>query len=88
MSEGVCRDIGGVARYFSAMTSQNGLTKFQRYRRSRQASGMKLLRVWVPDPRSEAFRADLARQTALLRAAPEEAEALRFIEAAMDWPAA
>ncbi|WP_430914007.1 antitoxin MazE-like protein [Methylobacterium sp. sgz302541] len=64
----------------------DGLSKFQRYRLTRQANGMKLLRFWVPDPRTEAFQADIARQTARLRAAPEEAEALRFIEAAMDWP--
>ena len=29
----------------------DGLSKFQRYRRTQLDKGMKLLRVWVPDPR-------------------------------------
>jgi hypothetical protein len=49
---------------------------------------MKLLRVWVPDPTAPDFRAEAARQASLLRGAPEEGEALGFIEAAMDWPPA
>ena len=43
---------------------------------------MKLLRIWVPDTKSEAFRAEAARQAELLRGAPEELEALAFIAAA------
>jgi hypothetical protein len=64
----------------------DGLTKFQRYRETQRRRGMKLLRVWVPDPRSDSFQRDVRRQAALLRGAPEEAEALRFIEAATEWP--
>lgn len=75
-----------MGRSMANTSREDGLTKFQRYRRARQAGGMKLLRVWVPDPKAEAFQADLERQSALLRQAPEEAEALAFIEAAMDWP--
>jgi hypothetical protein len=63
----------------------DGLTKFQRYRRSQHRKGMKLLRIWVPDPRSPGFRQEMARQAKLLRNAPEEIEALKFIEAAGDW---
>lgn len=61
------------------------LTKFQRYRRSQRDKGMKLLRVWVPDPAAPSFQAEVLRQAALLRGAPEEAEALRFIEAVASW---
>jgi hypothetical protein len=53
--------------------------KFQRYRARRRAGGMKLLRVWVPDPHAPGFIAEAARQAALLRGAPEEADALDFI---------
>jgi hypothetical protein len=28
----------------------DGLDKFQRYRANRRTRGMKLLRLWVPDP--------------------------------------
>jgi hypothetical protein len=45
---------------------------------------MKLLRVWVPDPRAPGFHEEAQRQALLLRNAPEEREALDFIEAAAD----
>lgn len=64
------------------------LTKFQRYRSTQRARGMKLLRVWVQDPKVDAFQAEAARQALLLRGAAEETEALDFIAAAADWPKA
>lgn len=63
----------------------DGLDKFQHYRASQRASGMKLLRVWVPDPQAPGFRDEACRQALILRGAPEEADALDFIEAAMAW---
>jgi hypothetical protein len=62
----------------------DGLDKFRRYRATRRASGMKLLRVWVPDPSLPGFREEARRQAALLRGAPEQDEALDFIEAVAD----
>lgn len=59
--------------------------KFQRYRESQRARGMKLLRVWVPDTRAPGFREEAMRQAMVLRGAPEEVDALAFIEAAGDW---
>jgi hypothetical protein len=64
--------------------SNDGLDKFQRYRAIRKANGMKLLRLWVPDPHAPGFREEAQRQAKLLRGAPEEREALDFIEAAAD----
>ena len=64
----------------------DGANKFKRYRTSKQHRGMKLLRVWVPDPQRPEFAKEAARQAALLRGRPEEAEALAFIEAATEWP--
>lgn len=58
--------------------------KFRRYRVNKRQKGMKLLRVWVPDPHAPGFREEALRQAALLRGAPEEAEALDFIEAVAD----
>ena len=63
----------------------DGLDKFQRYRASRRASGMKLLRVWVPDPHAPGFRDEARRQALVLRGASEEMDALDFIEAAAAW---
>jgi hypothetical protein len=64
--------------------NHDGLDKFRRYRANRKASGMKLLRVWVPDPHAPGFRDEARRQAALLRGAQEEIEALDFIEAVGD----
>jgi hypothetical protein len=59
--------------------------KFRRYRQAQRQRGMKLLRVWVPDPRRPEFAAEAARQATMLRGRPEEQEALAFAEAAFDW---
>jgi hypothetical protein len=64
--------------------STDGLDKFQRYRTIQRSRGMKLLRVWVPDPRAPGFREEAHRQALLLRGTPEESEALDFIEAVAD----
>jgi hypothetical protein len=64
----------------------DGLTKFQRYRQGQRNKGMKLLRVWVPDPTRPGFAEEAERQAALLRGRAEEEEALAFIEAAFEWP--
>lgn len=63
----------------------DGPSKFQRYRIRKHRQGMKLLRVWVPDPAAPDFAAEARRQAALLRGAPEEDEILDFIEAAADF---
>jgi Protein of unknown function (DUF3018) len=64
----------------------DGLTKFQRYRRQQRHRGMKMLRIWVPDPTRPEFFAEAKRQGELLRGRPEEREALDFVEAAFAWP--
>lgn len=45
------------------------------------AAGVKLLRIWVPDPKSPDFAKEAERQGALLRGRPEEEAAIRFAEA-------
>jgi hypothetical protein len=62
---------------------KDGLDKFQRYRANRKANGMKLVRMWVIDPHAPGFAEEERRQAKLLKGAPEELEALDFIEAAM-----
>ncbi len=67
-------------------TNEDGLDKFKRYRKSKHHQGMRLLRVWIPDPRRPEFAQEEVRQAARLRGAPDEQEALGFIEAAFEWP--
>ncbi len=69
-----------------AKKTDDGLTKFQRSLQHQQHRGMKLLRVWASDPRLSEFASEARRQGGVLSDAPEEAEALLFIESAFEWP--
>jgi hypothetical protein len=62
------------------------MNKFQRYRQTQRRKGMKLLRIWAPDPHRPEFAREAERQANLLRGRPEEREALAFIDAAFKWP--
>ncbi|WP_036261838.1 antitoxin MazE family protein [Methylocapsa aurea] len=61
----------------------DGHNRASRYRATKRHQGMRLLRIWVPDPRAPGFREEARRQAEVLRGAPEEAEALAFIEQIM-----
>jgi hypothetical protein len=50
------------------------------YRARKQATGLRLIQLWVPDTRSKRFAAECKRQCRLLKGDPAEAEALQFIE--------
>jgi hypothetical protein len=56
-------------------------SKFARYRANKRAGGKKLLRMWVRDPNTPEFQERAAREAALLKDAPEQAETLEFFEA-------
>lgn len=58
------------------VAKDDGMTKHQRLRARRQAQGMRLLRIWVPDPKVSGFAAEARRQAQLLRGTREEAGAL------------
>jgi len=55
------------------------------YRARKQASGLRLIQLWVPDTRSKAFAAKCRRQCRLLKGDPVEADALEFIARAGAW---
>ncbi len=63
--------------------TDDGSAGFRRYRHKRR--GMKLLRIWVPDPNRSEFAVEARRQGLALRGRPEEAEALGFVAAAFGW---
>src|SRR4051794_12065922 len=83
-------DLGRVAHYLPLMprAAARPESKFARYRQNKRRQGMKLLRIWVPDPNAPGFAEEVKRQAALLRDAPEQEEVLDFIEAAASetWP--
>lgn len=55
------------------------------YRARKQAAGLRLIQLWVPDTRSKRFAAECRRQCRLLRGDPAEAEALDFIARTGAW---
>jgi Protein of unknown function (DUF3018) len=64
-----------------AGTTESTANKFKKYRASKQQRGLKLVRMWLPDPKSVAFRRSIRRQCLALRGTPEDRDALDFIEA-------
>jgi hypothetical protein len=55
------------------------------YRARKQANGLRLIQLWVPDTRSKRFAAECRRQSLLLKGDPAETETLNFIERVADW---
>lgn len=55
------------------------------YRARKQASGLRLIQLWVPDTRSKRFAVECRRQCKIVNASPSEADDLAFIERAGDW---
>lgn len=55
--------------------------KYKAYRARKRAAGLREVRMWVPDVHAPGFWSRSVRAAATLRDAPEEEEAMRFIEA-------
>ena len=73
-----------VARYFPHMADLDPpRSKFAAYRARKKAAGFKEIRRWVWDVNSPAFIEQMQLEAEILKDAPEEKEALDFIEAVM-----
>lgn len=59
--------------------------RMKRYRSRKQATGLRLVQLWVPDTRSPRLAAECRRQSRLLKGDPAETAALDFIVRAADW---
>jgi hypothetical protein len=55
------------------------------YRSRKQAAGLRLVQLWVPDTRSKRFATECRRQCRVLKGDPAEADALEFIARAGAW---
>jgi hypothetical protein len=49
------------------------------HRARKQAAGLRLIQLWVPDTRSRRFAAECRRQCRLLKGDAAEADALQFV---------
>ena len=55
--------------------------KVQAHRERLRSQGLRPIQFWVPDTRSETFRAEASRQSSLVAESPHAAEDDTFIEA-------
>lgn len=60
------------------------LSKFQRYRARKRAAGYKEVRLWVRDPNTPQFKAELEAMALYHRESEEEQEFNRFADALAD----
>jgi hypothetical protein len=56
--------------------------KVKKHRDRLRAQGLRPIQIWVPDVRTEAFKAEASRQSALVAASPDEQEDQAFVDAA------
>jgi Protein of unknown function (DUF3018) len=56
-----------------------------RHRAEMRAKGMRLKQIWVPDVRSEAFKAEARRQTRMIANSEYEADDMAFIDSLVDF---
>jgi hypothetical protein len=54
-------------------------SKFAAYRARKKAAGLREIRMWVPDTRTPAFKAEARRQAALLDHSEDEREAAEMM---------
>lgn len=70
------------------MGKQEKLTSRERVARHRaemRARGLRLKHIWVPDVKSEAFKAQIRREVEAINSSPSAAEDLAFVESLFDW---
>lgn len=66
-------------------TASSSRSKVARHRETLRSKGLRPIQIWVPDPRNPVFRAEAERQSRLVAAARDEAEAQEFLERVTDW---
>lgn len=84
MGRALCRrvDRDTVARYPGVMNAPSPrFDKFRAYRARKRAAGMRELRFWLPDVRTEEFWQRSVKEAEALRACPGEEETMLWIEA-------
>ena len=66
-------------------THANAVTlRVRKHREELRAAGLKPVQLWLPDTRSEGFRAKCELESLLLRGDPHEAEVLDWIAEVAD----
>jgi hypothetical protein len=58
--------------------------RVEAHRRKRRAEGLRPVQIWLPDTRTDAFRAEARRQSEAVAMSPSEREDQAFIDAVSD----
>jgi hypothetical protein len=66
------------------MASSDSREKVRSYRERMRARGLRPVQIWVPDTRSEKFRAEAHRQSLVIARSEGEAADQAFIDAVSD----
>ena len=64
---------------------EKGRSRLGRYRDNKRRRGMRLLRIWVPDPHAPGFAAEALRQAKIINDAADATEVMDFIAQTADW---
>ena len=74
-----------VARAGTRRPKKSSREKVKAYRERMRKRGMKLIQIWVPDPKSPYFFAEARRQARLIANSPHEKEDQAFIDSISEW---
>ncbi len=67
-------------------SSPSSRDKVRQHRERLRAQGLRPVQLWVPDTRSDAFRAEAQRQATAIAASPAERDDQAFVDAVSEWP--
>ncbi len=78
-----CNDPG--LRNHMASEPSSSRDRVRRHREKLRARGLRPVQFWVPDRRSEAFRAEARRQSLAVAQSPTAEEDMDFVESISDY---
>lgn len=70
----------------STASSPSSRDKVRQHRERLRAQGLRPVQLWVPDTRSDAFRAEAQRQAEAIAASPVERDDQAFVDSISEWP--
>ena len=70
----------------STASSSRSRDKVRQHRERLRAQGLRPVQLWVPDTRSDTFRAEARRQAKAIAASPVEPDDQGFVDAVSEWP--
>lgn len=73
------------ASHVKSSRGKSSRDKVKAYRERMRKRGMKLIQIWVPDPKSRYFAAEARRQSRLIAESPYEKEDQAFIDSISAW---